>query len=1093
MQDPDKTRADLLTELADLRQKERMFNNILSASPLGISYVERGRIKWTNHAMVRMFGYDAEQFCLGMKPVEFYSTPQEYKRVIRLLFHSLAKGTVAETEALFKRKDGSTFLGLLRLSALDPTDPKHGTIATCMDVSIKKKAEIELLQAREDLENRVYKRTEELLRANERLKEEIAERSRVEAALAESEARYRTLVETAQDIICSTTLDLKCTYMSPSITRVMGYGVDEIMNSGPLEMLTPASRQKIIDVLGAELALETETPRDKFTSRSAEIEMYHKDGSIRWAEITATFLRNEEGKPKGILGISRDITGRKRMEAELRESEQRYRLLAQNSLTGIYIHQDGKFAYVNDRLAQILGYTPEEMEGKHFWDFIHPLDREFVKLRGLARSEGKVVIPQYEFRAVCKDGSTRWLELLAATISYGGRAANMGNVADITERKQAEAALNAEKLRFETLTEHAPLATAMIAENGTFEYVNPQFKALFGYDLNDIPNGQEWFRKAYPDPDYRHQVVATWINSLKHLKPGQMRAQIYTVRCKDGTDKLIYFRPVQLETGEHLMTCEDITERKRAEEALRQSEEQYRSLYEQSRRAEEIYRSLINSSADAIVIYDLDGRATYLSDSFTQIFGWTLDELKGKRIMYVPESEQQITQAVVESVVKHGIPCTDFETRRLTKDGRELDVRAMASRFNDHEGNPAGMLVILGDITQRKQAEKALIESEERYRKLVEYLPDGIGVHVDGRIVFTNPAGVQLFGGHTTGDLLGKTVMDFIPPEDRDRIRQRLEKTLYNGTIVPLTEQKLVRLDGQLVDVEVATIPFTFEGSPALLTVGRDITERKRAEEEIRRLNEDLEHRVAERTAQLEAANKEMEAFCYSVSHDLRAPLRSMNGFSQVLMEDYYEQLDPEAKDCLMRVRAASKHMGQLIDDLLLLSRMTRSEMTLEHVDLSRLAGEIAHNLMAAEPRQDVEFSITPGVAVRGDSRLLSIAMQNLLGNAWKFTAKRLVTRIEFGVIRPSDAVGAGTGLDQVFFVRDNGAGFQMDYAEKLFAPFQRLHSQLEFPGTGIGLATVQRIIHRHGGRIWAEGAVDGGATFWFTFQDIGETAWTRK
>ncbi len=255
--------------------------------------------------------------------------------------------------------------------------------------------------------------------------------------------------------------------------------------------------------------------------------------------------------------------------------------------------------------------------------------------------------------------------------------------------------------------------------------------------------------------------------------------------------------------------------------------------------------------------------------------------------------------------------------------------------------------------------------------------------------------------------------------------------------------------------------------------VGVDITQRKRAEQEIRELNSHLERRVAERTAELEATNKELEAFAYSVSHDLRAPLRAIDGFSLALLDRYSDKLEDKGKHYLQRIRAGTQRMGELIDDLLTLSRVTRSEMHRMQVDLSTLAREIAAELHSTQPERNVEWIIASGLVASGDARLLRIVLENLLNNSWKFTSSRIQGRIEFNV--------TVEGNKLTYFVRDNGVGFDMAYANKLFGAFQRLHPATQFPGTGIGLATVQRIIHRHGGRVWAEAAVEQGATFYFT------------
>jgi light-regulated signal transduction histidine kinase (bacteriophytochrome) len=254
-----------------------------------------------------------------------------------------------------------------------------------------------------------------------------------------------------------------------------------------------------------------------------------------------------------------------------------------------------------------------------------------------------------------------------------------------------------------------------------------------------------------------------------------------------------------------------------------------------------------------------------------------------------------------------------------------------------------------------------------------------------------------------------------------------------------------------------------------------EVTERQQAERRAQELNQGLQQAIIE----LKAVNKELEAFSYSVSHDLRAPLRSIDGFSQALLEDCLEQLDVTGQDYLRRIRSATQRMGQLIDDLLTLARVTRSDMQRECVDLSQVASRICTHLQQAQPDRPVEFVIEMGLAAHGDVRLLQVVLENLLNNAWKFTSGHPLALIEFGAI-------ASENRTPVYFVRDNGVGFDMTFVNKLFKPFQRLHRMQEFPGNGIGLATVQRIVHRHGGQVWAEAALNQGAAFYFTLAEAG-------
>ncbi len=321
-------------------------------------------------------------------------------------------------------------------------------------------------------------------------------------------------------------------------------------------------------------------------------------------------------------------------------------------------------------------------------------------------------------------------------------------------------------------------------------------------------------------------------------------------------------------------------------------------------------------------------------------------------------------------------------------------------------------------------------------------------------------------------ELIGTDFSDYFT--DPDKANAGYRQVFQEGSVMDYALE-IRHHNGHITPVLYNAAVYRNENSNVIgvFAAARDITELNKAEQEIQKLNRDLEARVIERTAQLEAANRELEAFSYSVSHDLRSPLRSIVGFSQALWEDYAGKLDADGIDALKRIVSATQRMGQLIDDLLNLSRVTRTDMKREQVDLSRIAARTAARLKESQQERQVEFIIAEGLVADGDERLLNIVLENLISNAWKFTGNSPHAVIEFGMAEHD-------GKPE-YFVKDNGAGFDMAYADKLFSPFQRLHSLKEYPGTGIGLATVKRIINRHGGHVRITGEPGKGTVVYFT------------
>ena len=483
--------------------------------------------------------------------------------------------------------------------------------------------------------------------------------------------------------------------------------------------------------------------------------------------------------------------------------------------------------------------------------------------------------------------------------------------------------------------------------------------------------------------------------------------------------------------------------------------------------AEERLRLLVGSVRDyAIYLIDPAGYVKSWNAGAERIKGYAPPEILGQHFarFFTPEDVAAgRPAAVLHAAATEGR--YEEENWRVRKDGSRFWADVVITAVRDDRGALLGFAKVTRDLTERKLAEQALRASEERFRILAVTANDAIlSADRHGNITYFNPGAERIFG-FASNEVIGRPLTALMPERFREAHRTGLARYVATGearVIGKTVELAGRRKDGTEFPLELSLATWKHGAEVAFTAIIRDIAARKEAEDTLRRY-----------ASQLEAANKELEAFSYSVSHDLRAPLRSLDGFSQALLEDYHDRLDDAGRDFLQRVRGASQRMGTLIDDLLSLSRVTRGELQVGEVDLSALAAATAADLKKSDPARDVTFAIAPDLVVRADAGLMRIVLQNLLGNAWKFTGKRASAHVEVGA-------QAHDGR-RAFFVRDDGAGFDMAYAAKLFGAFQRLHGAAEFPGSGIGLATVQRIILRHGGEVWAEGVPDRGATIYFT------------
>lgn len=722
----------------------------------------------------------------------------------------------------------------------------------------------------------------------------------------------------------------------------------------------------------------------------------------------------------------------------------------------------GRFLDVNERACTTHGYTRSEYLGLSVLD-IDELVTHWPPPEHTAAAQqvGFAIVTGRHRR---KDGSTFPVEVNVNFIQLD-RAYVVAVVRDITERKQAEAALRASEERFRRITVNMLDMVSQTDTAGIVQYVTPSNQAILGYRPQEMI-GQSIF--AFLHPEDRDRGRGLFQEGLASQTPqrGEFRFRHADGHylCLETVGNLL--RDEEGQVGGAVLASRDITERKRSEEQLR------------------LEGTALESAANGIVITDRRGDMVWVNQAFTRMTGYTLEEAIGQnpRLLKSGQQDPSFYEQLWSTIRAGHVWQGELINRR--KDGtlytEEMTITPVRAQGG---GAITHFIAIKQDVTQRKQTEEALRVSEERFALAVQGTNDAIWDWdlVTNQVYFSPRYKAML--GYTDAEIESsyEEWEQRLHPDDRAGTLQQLRDYLEGRTASYQPEFRLRCKDGSYCWILArAAAVRAANGKPTRLTGSHtDVTERKQAEAEIRQLNAELEQRVHDRTVQLEAANKELEAFAYSVSHDLRTPLRAIDGFSQALLEDYHDKLDADGQRCLQRVRAASQRMGKLIDDILQLSRMTRGTMSQERVDLTELAERLLGDLRTADPTRRVDCRISPGLTAEGDPRLLEIALQNLLGNAWKFTSKTAAARIEFG---STEREGR-----PAFVVRDNGAGFDMAYAHRLFGAFQRLHSEAEFPGTGIGLATVQRIIHRHGGQIWVEAAVGQGAAFYFTLKPPAE------
>jgi PAS domain S-box-containing protein len=825
------------------------------------------------------------------------------------------------------------------------------------------------------------------------------------------------------------------------------------------------------------------------------------DGKRAWVRTSKIPLRDAGGHIYGVLGTYEDITEKKNAEQELRESQERYHRITRTITDYIYHVRVDKGKAVETfhgrRCLAVTGYSAEELAGDpHLWiRMVDPQDRPLVEEQARRILSGEEA-PVIEHRLWRKDGVRRWVrntpvvfrDAQGAVLSYDGL------IQDITERKEAELQLHAQHelalaLNATTNMEEglrlcleAAMRMSGMEAGGVYlvdpvsgamdlvvhQGLAPDFVALVGHLEPDRVEAC-WMMQGRPIyTDYRtlasRMGLIPWsYDGLHSLIAIPIRHEGRMIGClhlvSTTIDAVPPFNREILETA--VVQSGNAIARLRSEAALRESEERYRQLFE--------------AESDAIVLVDNEsGRILEANSAASTLYGYPradLLKMRNVELSAEPEDTRRVTQTT--PVVPENVITIPLRYHRK-KDGTVFPVE-ITGRFFNRMGRPVHIAAIR-DISRRRKAEEELSES----RRMLETVLDTIPVAVfwkdrSLRYIGCNRSFARDAGFASPAEVIGKDDHQLGWADLADQYRADDRTVVETGRPKLRYEEPETQPDGTRIWVSTSKVPLRDPDGNIRGVLGtyEDITERKKAEEEIRALNADLEQRVALRTSQLEAANKELEAFSYSISHDLRAPLRAIDGFTRALEEDYGKVLDAEGNRLCAVVRRNTRRMSELIDDLLAFSRYSRTEMETMPIDMGALVQSVFQEVTTPETRARVDFRLSPLPTVSGDPILLRQVWINLISNAVKFSARRETARIEVEC--------RSTPEEDVFTIRDNGAGFDMRNADRLFAVFQRLHDASEFEGTGIGLAIVQRVIHRHGGRVWAEGEVDRGATFSFS------------
>jgi PAS domain S-box-containing protein len=876
-------------------------------------------------------------------------------------------------------------------------------------------------------------------------------------ALQESQEEFKTTLYSIGDAVITTDMNGLVRNMNPVAEKLTGWIESEAKNK---------ELEKIFQIVNEETRNKVENPVHKILREGLVVGLANhtllisKDGKEIPIADSGAPIKNSNGEINGVVLVFRDQTAERNADKALHESRKELDNLFEASPELIsFVGFDGYFKRLNPAWVKTLGYSMDKLLSIPFIEFVHPDDRDATNAEAAKLAEGQRTI-QFDNRYHCSDGSYRWLSW--SVIPDTKEKLLYAVTRDITKRKLADQELREREARYRTLVENIPQKILMKDRNYRWVSINENLARDFGFKPEEVVGKVD---SDLFSPELAAKYHSDDVRIMETGKTEELEEK-YIVDGKETWVNTIK-TPVRDLNGEIvglLGIFWDITERKHFEEAIQKSEEQYRTLVEQA--------------SDGIFLSDAQGQYIEVNSAGCRLLGYTREEILQKTLHELTHNTKETPIKLDD--LKAGKSMLS-EREMIRKDSSLVQVEISAKQLSG--GRFQG---IVRDITERKRAEEEIKNNEKRFRELIESLPQLFWTTtVDGPCDYLSSQWVE-YTGVPESEQLGYRWLEQLHPEDKDRTVSEWMEKVKTGDSFDI-EFRIRRNDGVYHWFKTRAVPMRDAQGNIIKWFGSntDFDDIKRAEAEIKLLNTDLEQRVIQRTAQLESANKELEAFSYSVSHDLRAPLRHTSGYVELLANRFKDVLPEKGQHYLHEISDSVHQMGSLIDDLLQFSRTGRSEMRESVLDMNLIVDEVSKQLQQDNPKFNIKWTIGKMPSILGDDAMIHLVWINLLSNAVKFTRTRKKAVIEIGA--------SVEGMETIFFVRDNGVGFDMKYAQKLFGVFQRLHPMEEFEGTGIGLANVRRIILRHGGRTWAEAEIDKGATFYFSLPKTSQPSLKKE